>query len=319
MIMSEKQPPQQEDPSLESSESAAVKKRKRTTGERWFDYLTYGVVGFGVNLGLSVIITDYFTHGKGKEILQYLSKKSAASLHQLSGCDATKIENNTYGFLKTNLLMSGGHIVMIPIKLMEDSKRHIVHRINRLLDIDKPIIKNGVATSISSLSEDELPPLCEEQPKQSWAWTAMRRLIGISATMTVGTLMGKERLQKVEEVVTDNIMLPAIRNVPVSSIQHLAENDRFQRYARLVSLDQFFTVVTSVLAYLTNGAKKHNDKEDSIPQVQEEKLVRLRQEIAWNKNTHRKDSFHFPDTPSSVVSENVIASPSLPLDLRMRA
>jgi hypothetical protein len=232
-------------------------KKPESLGEKLFNYLTYGGVGFGINLGLSVIITDYFTHGKGNELLHSWSKKSAGTLHKISGTNIEKAENTAYAFLKTHLLMSGGHVVMVPIKLMEDSKRHIVHRINRMLGVDKPIIQNGKEVPISELAENDLPELYEDQPKQSWGRTVVRRLLAIAATMTVGTLMGKDFQHKVEDSITDKMMLPAMRAIPLKSAQNLAENDRFQRYARLVSLDQFFTVITSAVAYVTNGAKKH--------------------------------------------------------------
>ncbi len=241
------------------------KPEKESVGEHIFNYATYGGVGFLLNLGLSVAITDFFTHGKGRGILRALSTHTAKPLAKLIGKEAAEIENTTYGFWKTNALMSGGHLVMWPIKVLEDHKRHIVHRINRFLGIDTPILKNGVAAPIGTLSEDELPALYEDQPYQSWWNIIKRRALGLMMTSALGTALGEGRLQQVEHSIADGILLPAMRNTPLPALQNLAKNDRFIRYTRLVSLDQFFALITSGVTYLTNGAKKHEENAPADP------------------------------------------------------
>ncbi len=241
----------------ENSSPECEKPPCESKGERVFNYATYTGIGFLLNLGLSVAITDYFTHGKGSTLLRALSKHSANLLHDVSGASAAKLENTTYGFLKTNALQSGGHVVMVPIKLLEDSKRHIVHRINRFLGVDQPILKDGKEVPMAQLKEEELPELFEDQPKQSWWNVILRRATGLVFTTAIGTGLGEERLQKVEHTLTDKMFLPALRKLPSPAVQNLANNDTFARYARLVSLDQFFTLITSTVTYITNGAKKH--------------------------------------------------------------
>lgn len=301
-----------------------AQERPRSLGERMFDYITYGGIGFGLNLGLSVLITDYFTHGNGEKLLQQLTKKSTGAIHGVSGIAPKKLENTVYSFWKTNLLMSGGHVVMIPIKLMEDSKRHMVHRLNLMLGVDQPILKNGEIVPVSSLSEDELPHLSEDQPKQSWLRTAYRRVLGISATMALGTMMGKQRMHDVEDVLTDKLILPSMRATPIKSVQNIAENERFQRYAKLVSLDQFFTVITSGIAYITNGAKKHEGGD--LPPLEPAPEYMTNSDsthiLAFGPqtktHTHNVDSHRQP-LPIPIVAEHVISDSYQPQTVGMEA
>jgi hypothetical protein len=242
-----------------------VKPQKESVGEHAFNWFTYTGVGFLLNLGLSVAITDYFTHGKGKEALRWLSKQTAHGIGSAATVAPTKLENATYGFWKTNALMSGGHIVMAPIKLLEDNKSRVVHWINQKLGVDKPILKDGVEVPLSSLSDEELPPLYQDQPKQSWWNVIKRRAMGLALTSATGTMMGEKLQHKVEDTLTDKLFLPALQKSPSPALQNLASNDTFARYARLVSLDQFFTAITSAVTYLTNGSKKHEEPAQAAP------------------------------------------------------
>lgn len=244
-------------PSTDEKEgkAAPASPKEKSTGERLFDWGTYGGIGFGLNLGLSVIISDYFLSGKGMKYLDGFSKGATKLLTKPEAANAKAIEERIFAFSKTNLLLMGGNILMIPVKVLEDNKRRAVYWLNRKLGCQPAIMKDGHEASLSELKDEELPTLYEDSEKQTWGNVVKRRLMGISATLVTGTLLGKDNQAKVEHAIADKMVLPAMESSNVRPIQNLARNDLFQRYTRLVALDQFFTIITSAVTYLTRSKK----------------------------------------------------------------
>jgi hypothetical protein len=87
--------------------------------------------------------------------------------------------------------------------------------------------------------------------------------------------MGAKRQHAVEDFLTDKVILPTVRTTPM---QGLASNETFARYARLVSLDQFFTAITSTVTYVTNGARK----EAAPPKTFVERVERQQNDVNFS-------------------------------------
>src|SRR5689334_2170656 len=120
---------------------------KPTKGEKWFDWITYWGINYFGNLAISVALADFFlSHRKGKVVSEFFGRQF------------NKVFNPHYAeqATKTLLLPLGGHITMIPVKLLEDRKKRWTYWLNKTFFPDE--YKNQVPLKpLSEMSDDELP------------------------------------------------------------------------------------------------------------------------------------------------------------------
>jgi hypothetical protein len=244
--------------------------QKMSKGEKAYNWIVYNGVNYWLNLGMSVLITHYFSNLKGKERIsqaadfiarRFSENKSSSAYHMAHHHSKTSLE--------TFMLLSGGNILLVPMKLMEDAKRPIVHWLNKKLGV------NQTAPDGHELTPDEIH-IEEEQPKQSWLQVIGRRLLGIMSVVALGGIINglfRDRTKPppvVDEPDNHGGKL-RIQRGAMEYINHvfhsgfpggkwLATNKHAQAIMGFTILDSFFTGVTAVIMRLTNGAEKNNDK-----------------------------------------------------------
>jgi hypothetical protein len=247
-------------------ESSSKMSPKMSKGERVFNWTVYSGINYWVNLLSSIVIADYFINKGGKDILN----KGAESLGKAVA--SSRISSYERGFknsqtaLKTLTLLSGGWLLLVPMKLMEDNKRPIVHWLNKKLGVDQ------TAPDGHQETPDEIY-IEQEQPQQSWVNVIKRRVIATAAVVGTGHVVNAAFRDRAKtnayhgeddphggKAVVENFVVNNLNKVFKSGYfpggNFLATNATAQRYLGLAALDTVFTKITAVIMKATNGAKK---------------------------------------------------------------
>jgi hypothetical protein len=239
------------------------KPEKQSVGEKlWHDF-TYTGVNYIGNLAISLVIWDFFTAGRGKPVQHFIGKHTTKGL-QASGMSAANAAS--YGETISEMIFSplGGHLMMVPVKYLEDHARYFTHKLNQLFD-DKYKYKDLQATMATP--ESDLPPLSDEPSKQSWGQIAMRRGMGWGAVVAAGTTLTKLRGGRYRNILQNETedfvtwgMKETSKATNTTALTRLSENATFKRYLNLAALDAYFTVITSAV---TETTKSWFSKEDA--------------------------------------------------------
>jgi len=261
-----------------TDDDAATKSAALTTipvmsqGENLYNKVVYQCINYWLNLGMSLVITDYFLHGKGKGVHTNNLRKvtdffKRTKIDQVVGEAATKrAVGVAAGFIT---LLSGGNILLIPDKIMEDNKRPIVHWLNKHVYHQQQLAPDG-----HEETSDEIY-IEKEQPKQSWLNLGWRRLQAMAAGVAFGLALdnlGRKKLdipqiingkaitkidgqERYTDWVVTNIN-KALNSGVIPGGKSVAENPTVHRYIGYAALDTIQTLITSMVMYMTNGAKK---------------------------------------------------------------
>lgn len=238
-------------PQATDSPVANETKPEKSIGEKRYDWLVYKGLNYWVNLGSSIVIADYFRNLGGKKLLE----KGARAL---SGGNE-KIFNQVHPVLKTLTLLSGGWLLVIPVKMLEDRKREAVHWLNEKSGVDQR------APDGHKMTPDEIY-IEQEQPVQSWARVLGRRLMATGAVLTTGFAVNHAFKEKGsskpngEEVATDFVVKNVnklLKKMPGAD-KLTREGGMPQRLLSFVALDAGYTKITEVVMHKTNGAKKEH-------------------------------------------------------------
>lgn len=233
---------------------------QKTKGEKWFDKIVYTGIGYFANLGLSVVIADAFLHGKGslnRFFVDFRSKTNSA-LSKVMSEKAAKEWSDIAS--KTATLPVGGHVVMVPIKLLEDRKKRITYWINSNF-FPEEYKNQGIAIKpVSQLADDELPEVVECPPKASWLATAKRRMLSWGAVIATNSILDrgvKIGDKSFNQFVEDN----------ASKMTGLQKGSKLDNYVRLTATDSYLTVITAFITRITNGSyfKKKRPSGDLTP------------------------------------------------------
>jgi hypothetical protein len=246
-------------------------------GEKVFDWSVYKGLNYWVNLISSLAIADYFLNpeSSGRKSLNSAIEKSSIAIAKMSGTPIKKSYSIVKVVFETMSLTSGGWILLAPMKHLEDNKRDIVHSLNNKLGVDQ------TAPDGHKLTPDEIH-IEKEQPKQSWGNVIMRRIYASVAIAFAGSglekflrdkntnlpnkevTIGGEKIifdsqtmggkQRAEEFIVKNVN-KGLKYVPVIG-EKMISNPRSQRWIALAALDVFFTKITEMVMFATNGAKK---------------------------------------------------------------
>ncbi len=244
------------------------KPEKQSIGETlWHDF-TYTGVNYLANLGISLVIWDFFVSGRGQGVKHFIHKQATTGL-KASGMTAASA--GSYGETISEMIFSplGGHVMMLPVKYLEDHARYFTHKLNQLLD--KNYQYKDLEATLST-PETDLPPLSDEPTKQTWGQIVLRRGVGWGAVVGAGTTLTKLRngryrnlLQhETEDFVTWG-MSQASKSTGTTALTRLAENDTFKRYLNLAALDAYFTVITSSITEATKSWFSKNGEEEHTP------------------------------------------------------
>lgn len=292
------------EPAVKSTQQAAQTaaseqpEPEMSRGEKWYNRLVYQGLNYWVNLGLSLYITDLFVHGGGKLDPSRLWQKDGgwfkakykngvrgimnAFTGLLGGGENGRARAKRFGEIAigTFTLNSGGNILLIPTKFLEDYKRPIVHWLNKYVFGEKQLAADG-----HEKTPDEIY-IKEEQPKQSWLRMITRRALGFAVTTSTGLLIDWGLKQKLDKPYRDEdgvlvkykVGQDVFTEAAVGGVNYTLTaaggseiKGTPKRYLAYASLDWIYTVMTSWILHRTNGAhKKHMPKEidgEVIPQA----------------------------------------------------
>lgn len=277
-----------------TSPQQGVLSKEKSRGEKIFDWSVYNGLNYWLNLGISIVIADYFNNKGGKPLLS----KAADSVGKMLTKDPAKLPGATRHAetaLETGSLLSGGWALLVPMKVLEDHKRPIVHWLNDKLGVDQ------TAPDGHKETPDEIYIECE-QPKQSWLNVIKRRVIATVAVMGTGSVLNsalRDREKTAEwknsaaynprqdphggkkrtEDFIVNVVDKGMRSGVVPNGETIANNDTFRRLLGLAALDSIFTKITAVIMHVTNGAVKaqmpNEIGDDAAPNVIREERNRI--------------------------------------------
>lgn len=229
--------------------------RTMSKGESFFEWATYSGLNFWVNLGMSVIIADYFKNRGGKKTLEKATHNIAGMFSGGASGPTAQALNNSKKTLEYAALTSGGWILLVPLKLLEDAKRPIVHWLNEKMGVSQ------TATDGSELTPDQIY-IEKEQPKMPWWKVFARRVLASSSVLVAGNTLnytlGTENITNfVMKGVDGKGGVNKVLNAGyVPGGKFLANNTYSQSYMRETVLDSLFTKLTAFVMWATNGAKK---------------------------------------------------------------
>lgn len=248
-------------------------------GEKVYNWVVYSGINYWVNLISSIMMADFLISGKGKKPMGWLVGKTAEAL-AATGMNMKSAYRNSKTTMETLTLLSGGTLLLVPMKYLEDHKRSVVHWLNDKMGVDQ------TAPDGHKETQDEIYIECE-QPKQSW-WSAIkRRLYAIVAVAATGQViehtLADKKIIKPDHTYSINPYDPASKTVAFeghymggkewaeqkivgavnSVVKNLPGGETFtkpgswmQRYLGLAALDTGFTKISAMVMFMTNGAKK---------------------------------------------------------------
>jgi hypothetical protein len=275
---------------LKSEQKSAEPKAKQSKGEKIYDWAVYSGINYWLNLAMSVVITDIFVNRKGRKAIEWGASTMAKGFSK-TGIAFDKAHHHSKTALETFMLLSGGNILLIPLKIMEDRKRPIVHWINKKMGVDQ------TAPDGHELTPDEIY-IEKEQPQQSWPRVIGRRILGWIAVVTTGSLLngalrdrskpmpqqGQPDINGGKNRTTKYVMGHANKLFNSGYFpggKWLANNKYAQAYMGFTVLDLVFTKITAVIMHLTNGAGRKKmphevgEDEDSpiLPEIVKQEVV----------------------------------------------
>lgn len=246
--------------------------RKKTGGEKLFDRVVYTGIGFGVNEVSSLWITDQFMYGKNllgkmpgflKSAGYWFSKEGFDNI-SVKLADIFKIKNTTYkgefiprharagNTLLMVTLLSGGTLLLLPMRWLESNKAHWVQKANHWLDGGK-LSAEEVAKRDAEVKEH-----IDSSPKQSWGSLLLGRLVACSASVGTGTLVGPANNKRLmawsEQLLTGSTQLPGKRNMA-------------HRWARLASVETYSCAISSIVLEIASKFFARSKPKPKDPQI----------------------------------------------------
>lgn len=136
------------------------KKPPTTRGEKLFNLLDYYGIGFGVNTAISMYLSDKFKHAEWRPLYNKM---------------VDKMGKNTTEFFT---LGTGGFILLIPIKLMEDHKEWWARKLDGIFGDKHP--SQQAAQAIEARYEE-----IRQEPKQTYLSEFVSRILAFVMNLGV--------------------------------------------------------------------------------------------------------------------------------------
>lgn len=243
-------------------------------GEKAFDDIAYKHINGTSNLIISVGLADLFVNGRGRKGLDAAINSTAKALHKFGVKSLKTAHHRSQIGWETFTLTSGGLLLLVPLKWMEDNKRPIVHWLNKKMGV-KQTTPDG-----REKTPDEIY-IEKEQPPQSWGNVIGRRILATG--MVIGAGLGLDHFARDKK----NILPPKtydlgdglkvtyeakpnggkdrVTDFVFDKIDKVSERFRgkkfvkdgvVSRWTKFAILDSVFTVITAAVMKVTNGAKK---------------------------------------------------------------
>lgn len=166
-------------PAITTDSPAAHRTRTtaRTPGERTFDLLNYYGLGWIVNATLGMVITDTVMQKHKPKFLDTVDVAAKTIFRYAKNPKAL-----SYRVLELAVMMSGGTLVLAPMKIMEDNKANIVEGLDR-----KFFYGDRVDTDPTlRLTYQEI----EHQPTAGWINLLTSRVIGMFGVWNTAAAIG---------------------------------------------------------------------------------------------------------------------------------
>lgn len=242
---------------MQQTEAKDGKQPEKSGGEVVFDRVVYTGIGFGVNEASSLWITDQFMYGKNmlehsspelrkmgswfsKEGFERVSEGIAKTfnLTEKIAKDGSKITPKARGgnALLMVTLISGGTLLLLPMKWLEDHKNYWVKKANHMLDSWR---SDKLSAAEIEARDKEVEQKIACSPRQSWPSMLLGRTIAVGSSISTGTFVvgpeGNDKLMNWSE------------KAITGSIQPEGKKDAAHRYARLLSVETYSCAISSIV------------------------------------------------------------------------
>jgi len=249
----------------------AMHKRKKTAGEVVFDRVVYTGIGFGVNEASSLWITDQFVYGKKNLFENIPGLRNFGKWFTKDGYDKIRAGMADHFKIKDGVdhagnlipsrakagnlllmitLLSGGTLLILPMKWLEDHKIPLVKKTNHLIDRLRGTKMTGEELAAR---DDEVEQAIACSPRQSWPSMLLGRVIACTASVSTGTfLVGPEN---------NNKLMKWSEKTLTGSLQPSAQRNAAHRYARLFSVETYSCAISSIVLELVSKlSAKHRPR-----------------------------------------------------------
>lgn len=218
-----------------------AKDRKLSGGEIFFDRAVYTGLGFGVNEGASLWITDQFKHGKPKAWLggKPFSKEGYEAATQWISKNFKMTHAKAGNSLLMATLLSGGTLLVLPMRMLEENKIFFTEKANHLLD----------QLGGCKLSPDEVAARDAEvrqaiacSPQQTWSALLVGRAAAMLSSWATGTFLIKE---SGNNAISDFSQKHLTTAANALGMKKISATDTFKRYARLAGIETYSCAISA--------------------------------------------------------------------------
>ena len=153
-------------------------KRPKTAGEHGFNGFTYGLIGWGANVLISIAM-GYLLEFKFNKQFDKATDKMSDFLTQKAPVfsEKSKAESFSRIGLRIFILMWGGNMLVPVVKKLEDSKPELVAKFQDTFDK----LRGHVATEQEKERNAKVVEELEKEPKQTWKSVMTGRAVGLGA------------------------------------------------------------------------------------------------------------------------------------------
>lgn len=158
-------------------------KRRKTKGEKTFDWLTYGGFGWIANEFVSGEIADQTIEKGGK--LNHFYDSIVNKLHKTFKIDLNNNSKSSWITTVTSIFVMtlGGHLMVGPIRYFEDRKNKIVRGLDVIID-GKQALDNP-----KTIAKHEA---MDKEPQQSWGSLWQGRLVTVASAIGMHFAIGEK-------------------------------------------------------------------------------------------------------------------------------
>ena len=240
-------------------EEQADPKKPPSDGVTVFNRALYTGVGFGVNEASSLWITNQFANGNNlfakvpalEKAGEWFSKSGYervgawiaktfkfADKVSVEGKKISSVERGKNALLMTTLI-SGGTLLILPMKWLEDSKAYWVHKTDHVLDWMRG---NKMSAEEIAKRDEAVEQYIACSPRQSWSSMLIGRTIAVLSSIGLGTFIvgpkNNDRLMDWSEKTLTGKLLPK---------DHIGKPHSWRNYARLLSVETYSCATSSIV------------------------------------------------------------------------
>lgn len=294
---------------------------EHSRGEKSFNTVTYKGLGWLLNAGISVYVTDLFMHGAGKKHFDNGAKSIAPYYERITGAS----KEVSLGASRSGMMMlglfSGGTILLLPIKRLEDNKAAIVKW------LDNKINQWRTPSSEQLEVQENAHKRLEADPKPSWGNVILGRVLGTVAVLTVAMGIAKGRDETFSNYAAGKIG-DAMQDSASVQVREIGKSYRFRNMTAISMVEIYTSLIAEAVLYYTTRAYRSlwHKKQAALAttsgndaaQEPDSKLAHAAF-IAEDAHTPSVPEKNKSGTPTSVVANHVIAQSHQPLALELGA